>query len=73
MSRKKSAGTIIAALRQNKGMTQTAVAEIVRNRGNAGLSEPHFRRIEKDIVKPSVTLAMEIAEVLESDVYEIWG
>lgn len=73
MSRKKSPGSIIAVLRTNAGLTQCNVAEMVRNRRNVSLSEAHFRRIEKDIVTPSITLAMEIAEVLESDVYEIWG
>jgi len=73
MSRKKSPGTIIAALRENAGLTQCAVAEEVRNRRIVSLSEAHFRRIEKDIVKPSVMLAMEIAQVLDTDVYEVWG
>jgi DNA-binding XRE family transcriptional regulator len=72
MSRKKPPGTILAALRQNAGLTQCNVAELVRNRRVVGLSEAHYRRIEKDIVTPSITLAMEIADVLESDVYQIW-
>jgi DNA-binding XRE family transcriptional regulator len=73
MSRKKSPGTIIAALREDAGMTQCNVAEEVRNRKIVSLSEAHYRRIEKNIVTPSVMLAMEIAEVLDGDVYEIWG
>jgi transcriptional regulator with XRE-family HTH domain len=73
MSRKKSPGTVIAALRESAGLTQCSVAEMVRNRGVVGLSEAHFRRIEKDIVIPSVKLSMEIADVLDSDVYQIWS
>lgn len=63
---------IIKALRAGKGMTQMDVVFAVKQRGVVGLSEPHYRRIEQGKVVPSVRLAMEIASVLESDVYEIW-
>lgn len=73
MVKKKSPGTVLAALRLSLGLTQCAVAETVRNMGHGhSLSEPHYRRIEKNLVTPSVILAMDIATVMDSDVYEIW-
>jgi transcriptional regulator with XRE-family HTH domain len=72
MSKKKNPGTTLATLRLSMGLTQCAVAETVRNMKRCSLSEPHYRRIEKNLVTPSVALAMDIATVLDSDVYEIW-
>ena len=72
MARRKDPGTTLAALREATGFTQCHVAEIVRNMGRTSLSEPHYRRIEKNLVTPSVILAMDIAQTLDSDVYEIW-
>ena len=73
VARKKDPGTVIASLRESAGLTQSKVAETVRNMKRSTLSEPHFRRIEKNLVTPSVIMAMDIATVLDSDVYEIWG
>lgn len=67
------AGEIIKRKRLELEMTQVEVAEAVRNRKNVTLSENFFRRIEKGIAKPNVLIAMEIADVLDTDVYEIWG
>lgn len=72
-ARRKDPATVLSTLREAAGMTQCTVAETVRNMGRSSLSEPHYRRIEKNLVTPSVILAMDIATILDSDVYEIWG
>jgi DNA-binding XRE family transcriptional regulator len=66
-------GGVIKERRLSLEMTQVQVAEMVRNRKIVTLSETFFRRIEKNIATPTVILAMEIADVLDTDVYEIWG
>lgn len=62
----------LRARREEMGLTQTQVAENVRNRRVIHLSEPHYRRIEKGLSLPNVLLGMEIAEVLDTNVYELW-
>jgi DNA-binding XRE family transcriptional regulator len=64
---------ILLELRKSQGMTQMDVVHMVRERGVVKLSETHYRRLEKGQCLPSVLLAMELAAVLDSDVYEIWG
>ena len=64
---------VIYDLRQELGLTQVEVAERVRNRKVVTLSEPHLRRIEKGLALPTILIAMELAEVLGTDVYNIWG
>ena len=64
---------VIYDLRQELGLTQVEVAERVRNRKVVTLSEPHLRRIEKGLALPTILIAMELAEVLGTDVYAIWG
>lgn len=70
---RKRAAEVILAKRHELGMTQTQVAEHVRNRRITSLSEPFYRRIEKGLATPTVVIAMEIAAVLDTDVYSIWG
>ena len=65
--------TVIYDLRQELGLTQVEVAERVRNRKVVTLSEPHLRRIAKGLALPTILIAMELAEVLGTDVYAIWG
>jgi len=71
--KKANFGEVLRAIRLERGMTQTEVAERVRNRRIKTLSEPHYRRIEGNFTVPSVILAMEICSVLETDIYEVWG
>ncbi|MCK5479643.1 MAG: helix-turn-helix transcriptional regulator, partial [Gammaproteobacteria bacterium] len=73
MNSLKGAGTILKERRLDAGLTQSEVAEKVRNMKRVGLSEPHYRRIEKGTNVPSVQLALDIADVVDCDVYEIWG
>ena len=70
---KKQAGEAIYVRRLELGLTQTEVAERVRNRGVKTLSESHLRKIETGVATPTVVLGMEIATVLDTDVYAIWG
>ena len=64
---------LLRELREGLGLSQSMVAELVRRNGKVTLSEPHYGRIEKGLVKPNVYLAIEIATVLQIDIYEIWG
>ena len=73
MNHREKAAEVIYDRRQELGLTQVSLAERVRNRGIVTLSEPHLRRIEKGLALPTVIIAMEIAEVLGTDVYAIWG
>ena len=71
---RRTSGAVLRRCRDAAGLTQTQVAEQVRNSGTEStLSEPHYRRIENNLAVPSVLLAMDIATVVDSDVYEIWG
>jgi len=63
----------IFSKRLELGLTQSQVAEMVRNRRVCTLSENHYRRIEKGYATPNVVIGMEIASVLDTDVYELWG
>jgi DNA-binding XRE family transcriptional regulator len=72
-SHKQRAAKVIHQKRLELELTQVEVAERVRNRGVVSLSEPHLRRIEKGLALPTVIIAMEIAAVLDTDVYAIWG
>jgi DNA-binding XRE family transcriptional regulator len=72
MARRKP-GSVLLAKRKEAGLTQCQVAERVRNMGHVTLSETHYRRIEQDVVTPSVILAIDVCYILDTDVYEIWG
>lgn len=67
------AAEIIRTRREELELSQCEVAERVRNRRVTSLSEPHYRRIEKGLALPTVVIALEIASVLDLDIYEIWG
>jgi len=67
------AGKRLQDRRKEMGLTLCDVAERVRARGNVKVSESHYRRIERAICVPTVVLAMEITEVLDTDVYSVWG
>lgn len=69
----KKSAEIIKRKRLELELTQTQVAEMVRNRKVVTLSETFYRKVEKGYSMPTVVLAMEIADVLDTDVYEIWG
>ena len=72
-SLKKQAADILARKREELGLSQSEVAERVRNRRVTSLSEPHYRRIEKGLAVPNVVSALEVCAVLDLDVYEVWG
>jgi transcriptional regulator with XRE-family HTH domain len=69
------AGEILRNLRLEYGMTQKEVAYQVGilSFGHTTLSERHYRRLEKGLMEPKIGLAIDIATVLDTDVYEIWG
>lgn len=71
-NRLKIAGQILRSLRIEYGLTQREVAAHVSILGPT-LCTRHFRRFEKGEAKPMIDMAMSIATVLDSDVYEIWG
>lgn len=73
MTNRTRAAEIIRTRREQLRLSQSQVAERVRNRRVTSLSEPHYRRIEKGLAVPNVVIGLEIASVLDLDVYEIWG
>jgi transcriptional regulator with XRE-family HTH domain len=67
MARTKKQPTTVAALREQRGLTQYRLAK------KAGLSQTHLRKIELGLIKdPSASVAMAIAEALDADVRELF-
>jgi DNA-binding XRE family transcriptional regulator len=72
-SRRTLAGEILRNLRIEYGLTQAEVALHVTALGKHTLCERHYRRLEKGEMECKVGLAIDLATVLDSDVYQIWG
>lgn len=62
-----SAITPIYLARQKLKMTQTEAAERV------GIGIRHYRYVEQWLKVPSVLVALRIARMFNSDVWELWG
>lgn len=62
-----SIGENIRRIREDKDITQVAVAEYV------GVTQSMIAQIEKNIKIPSLPVAKRIAEVLKVDINEFFG
>lgn len=60
-------GESLKALRLKRGLTQAHVAELV------GLSRPAYTHIERGTKKPSLSVAMKLAQLYGVDVTQLFG
>jgi DNA-binding XRE family transcriptional regulator len=70
--KRKVAGAVLKNLRHEYGMSQDYLAAAVSEKGTH-MTDRHYRRIEQGRVTPSVLLAMSICDVLDTNIYEVWG
>lgn len=67
------AGLILKTMREEEGLTQKQVVEIICSTAGPTISIRHLRRIENGYITPSVTLGLKICAAVGISPFDVWG